>query len=54
MRVVFTAATIGEWMPAFLQIDTLYTSESLRLKVIFHQGGVGLLANAVSFIETCL
>ncbi|HNP22687.1 MAG TPA: futalosine hydrolase [Panacibacter sp.] len=51
MRVVFTAATIGEWMPAFLQIDTLYTSESLRLKVIFHQGGVGLLANAVSLLK---
>lgn len=51
MRVVFTAATIGEWMPAFLEIDTLYTSESRRMKVIFHQGGVGLLANAVSLLK---
>lgn len=51
MRVVFTAATIGEWMPAFLEIDTLYTCESRRMKVIFHQGGVGLLANAVSLIR---
>jgi futalosine hydrolase len=48
MRVVITAATVGEWMPCFLNIDTLYTSESQRLKVIFHQGGVGMLANAVS------
>lgn len=51
MRVVFTAATIGEWMPAFLQIDTLYTSGSRRMKVIFHQGGVGLLANAISLLK---
>jgi futalosine hydrolase len=48
MRVVITAATVGEWMPSFLDIDTLYTSESQRLKIMFHQGGVGLLANAVS------
>lgn len=48
MRVIITAATVGEWMPCFLNIDTLYTSESQRLKIIFHQGGVGLLANAVS------
>lgn len=48
MRVVITAATVGEWMPAFLDIDTLYTSESHRLKITFHQGGVGLLSHAVS------
>jgi futalosine hydrolase len=48
MRVVITAATVGEWMPSFLEIDTLYTSESRRLKIMFHQGGVGLLSNAVS------
>lgn len=51
MRVVFSAATIGEWMPAFLEIDTLYTSESKRMKVIFHQGGVGLLANSVALMR---
>ena len=51
MRVVITAATIGEWMPAFLDIDTLYTSESNRFKVSFHQGGVGLLSNAVSLTK---
>ncbi len=48
MRVVITAATVGEWMPSFLDINTLYTSESQRLKIMFHQGGVGLLANAVA------
>lgn len=51
MRVFITAATIEEWMPAFLEIDTLYTSESNRLKVMFHQGGVGMLANAVSLTK---
>jgi futalosine hydrolase len=48
MRVVITAAMVDEWMPSFLEIDTLYTSESRRLKIMFHQGGVGLLASAVS------
>lgn len=51
MRVFITAATIEEWMPAFLEIDVLYTSESNRLKVMFHQGGVGMLANAVSLTK---
>lgn len=48
MRIIVTAATVDEWMPAYLQIDTLYTSESKRMKVIFHQSGVGMLASAVS------
>jgi futalosine hydrolase len=48
MRVIITAATVAEWMPSFLEMDNLYTSESRRLKVRFHQGGVGMLATAVS------
>jgi futalosine hydrolase len=44
MRVIITAATVGEWMPSFLQMKNLYTSESLRLKVHFHQSGIGMLA----------
>jgi len=48
MKVIITSATTGEWMPAFLEIDPLYTSESNRFKVIFHQSGVGMLASAVS------
>ena len=48
MRIIITAATIGEWMPGFLNMNTLYTGESQRLKVRFHQSGVGMLASAVS------
>lgn len=48
MRIIVTAATIGEWMPGFLNLNTLYTGESQRLKVRFHQSGVGMLASAVS------
>ena len=48
MRVIITAATVAEWMPSFLEMNNLYTSESLRLKLRFHQSGVGMLATAVS------
>ncbi len=48
MRIIITAATVGEWMPGFLNMNTLYTGESQRLKVRFHQSGVGILASAVS------
>jgi futalosine hydrolase len=48
MRVTITAATVGEWMPSFLELSTLYTADSLRFKVHFHQSGVGMLASAVS------
>ena len=48
MRVIITAATVAEWMPSFLEMNKLYTSESQRLQVRFHQSGVGMLATAVS------
>ncbi|MCA6440620.1 MAG: futalosine hydrolase [Sediminibacterium sp.] len=48
MRVVITAATTGEWMPAFVHLKDLYSSDSKRLKVQFYQSGVGLLSSAVS------
>jgi len=48
MRIVVTAATIDEWMPAYLQVDPLYTSKSKRVKVSFHQSGVGMLSTAVA------
>jgi futalosine hydrolase len=51
MKVVITAATTGEWMPTFLAINPLYTSESKRFKVLFHQSGVGMLATAVSLMQ---
>ncbi len=54
MRVVITAATVGEWMPAYLEMNQLYTSKSMRLKVSFHQGGVGILATAFSLTRLVL
>ncbi|WP_153799617.1 futalosine hydrolase [Foetidibacter luteolus] len=48
MRVVITAATVGEWMPSFLAVNTLYTSDSTRFKLSFHQSGVGMLASSVA------
>lgn len=51
MRVFITAATIDEWMPSFLAMDTLYTSDSNRMKIMFHQGGVGMLATAVALTK---
>ena len=51
MKIVITAATTGEWMPTFLDINTLYTHESERFKIIFHQSGVGMLATSVSLMK---
>jgi len=44
MRVIISAATVAEWMPSFLNMNTLYTGESQRLKIQFHQSGIGMLA----------
>jgi len=54
MRVIITAATVTEWMPAFLEMNNLYTSDSQRFKVQFHQTGVGMLATAVSLTKLVL
>jgi futalosine hydrolase len=51
MRVIITAATVEEWMPCFLQIDKLYTEQSRRFKIFFHQSGVGMLASAFSLTK---
>ena len=51
MRVVITAATTGEWMPALLQIDPLYTSNSNRFKVSFHESGVGMMASTFALTQ---
>ncbi len=51
MRVIITAATTGEWMPTFLDIDPVYMGESTRMKLLFHQGGVGMLSSAVSLTK---
>lgn len=54
MRVVITAATVGEWMPAFVHLKGLYIGESERLKVQFYQSGVGMLATSVSLTRLAL
>src|SRR4030095_13261103 len=51
MRVIITAATVGEWMPCFLQIDKLYTEQSKRFKIFFHQSGGCMLASAFSLTK---
>lgn len=51
---MITAATVAEWMPGFLSLDPLYAGESQRLKVQFHQSGVGMLASAVSLSRMVL
>ena len=51
MRVIITSATVGEWMPSFLDMNNLYTGTSQRLKLRFHQSGVGMLATAVSLTK---
>lgn len=54
MNVIITAATIGEWMPAFSNINTLYTEKSRRIKLQFHQSGVGLTASVFSLTKLVL
>jgi futalosine hydrolase len=51
MRVFITAATVGEWMPCFSNIDKLYTEKSKRLKIYFHQSGVGMMATLFSLTK---
>lgn len=42
---------IDEWMPCFLNVDSLYTGDSSRFKIIFHQTGVGILAATVALMR---
>jgi futalosine hydrolase len=51
MKIIITAATTGEWMPAFVNINPLYTQESSGFKVIFHQSGIGMLATTFSLTK---
>ncbi len=51
MRIIITSATVAEWMPSFLEINTLYTNNSQRFKVQFHQAGVGMLATCFSLTK---
>jgi futalosine hydrolase len=54
MRVIITAATVGEWMPTFVQLKELYAGESERMKVQFYQSGVGMLSTAVSLTRLAI
>lgn len=54
MRVIITAATVAEWMPSFLEMNPLYTGNSQRIKIQFHQSGVGMLASSVSITRMVL
>ncbi len=51
MRITITAATFEEWMPAFLEINPLYTGGSQRITLQFHQSGVGMLASSVALTK---
>ena len=54
MRVTITAATVAEWMPSFLNINALYTGESQRLKLQYHQSGIGMLAASYALTKLAL
>ncbi|MBY0480208.1 MAG: futalosine hydrolase [Chitinophagaceae bacterium] len=54
MRVIISAATVSEWMPSFLNLNPLYTGDSHRLKVQFHQSGIGMLAAGFSLTKLAL
>jgi futalosine hydrolase len=54
MRVIISAATVAEWMPAFLNINALYTGESQRLKLQYHQSGIGMLAAGFALTKLAL
>lgn len=54
MRVVISAATVGEWMPSYLKVNELYTGESRRMKLHYHQSGIGMLAATYSLTKLIL
>lgn len=54
MRVIISAATMGEWMEAYLKISPFYSGESKRLNISFHESGVGMLAATFSLTKVAL
>jgi futalosine hydrolase len=54
MRVIISAATMGEWMDAYLKLSPVYSGERKRLKLSFHESGVGMLAAAFSLTKIAL
>lgn len=51
MKVIITAATSGEWMPAYQKINPQYTSKNKKFSVGFHESGVGILASSISLMK---
>jgi len=54
MRVIISAATMGEWMEAYLKISPSYSGDSKRLNISFHESGVGMLASTFSLTKVAL
>ena len=54
MRVIISAATMGEWMEAYLKISPSYSGDSKRLNISFHESGVGMLASTYSLTKVAL
>ena len=52
-KVLITAATTAEWMPAFEQVNAHKTTTE-NAQVTFHVSGVGMLASAVSLTKLVL
>ena len=51
MKVVITGATTMETAQIRDKINPLFLGESARLKVLFHESGVGLLASCFSLTK---
>ena len=54
MKVVITAATDMEWMPAYTNIPPKYKDAGQDFTVSFHKSGVGMLISAVSLTQLVL
>jgi len=50
MKVVITAATTGEWQPAFDKIGNRYKTDQ-RFQLLFHCSGIGMLSSAVALTK---
>lgn len=51
MKIVITAATSAEWMPAFLNIKPRFINGNHPFKILFHESGVGMLATTFSLTK---
>lgn len=51
MRVIITAASNMEWMPAFQKINPQFVTPNKKFSVGFHESGIGMLASSVSLMK---